>query len=876
MVGTRRVGIGLYSGIEHTLEIGWRIRDPNEVWRDRRDYGMTDRDEFPRRVVIQLAARAGHNCSNPNCRRPTSGPDSEQGTVNIGAAAHISAAAPGGPRFDSQLTSIERSAASNGIWLCQSCAKLIDSDPVKFTPDLLLSWKESSEARAQNLLQFPQASQSSDGPALVLPSTDVAASWLTFSARATTFVGRDAERAQSAAFLGSNQKMLWWLVTGPAGAGKSRFALELCRNSRPAWNAGFLSRTNSYSDWSGFRPLRPTLIVIDYAASRVADVSDMVLQLSRSSRGFPYPVRVLLLERDLGTWWHRFHREDSETESTELLTCQYDEALRLGPLTPGDLRQVAAEVARMGNEPWTESRAQAFEIQMRTIDPGGRPLFGMMVAGYSGGDTKDAVVNSGLLRRVLRKEAGRRRQAITDPAQLRKIENLVFLATLVGGLVPQSGTFSFLEQIEVASLLPDPALLDSGAYCDLIGGESGEATVSGLQPDILGERFVLDRINDDSGFGKSTARLTLAAWVLQPDDFCEFVLRAASDFPGDTGLDTLCHMPLDSASARSRWGQLIGDLVRLTNRSADEGTRRLLHELRQLADKHQDEVGLQTARARAEFYLGNIYLFSERNYGRASAQFDTAIALAGGESDIKASAINNRGILHAEMRDEDKAFADFSDVIDAATSSDEARACSLNNRVDIFVERGTHEDAIRDRSRVLALTETSPDRRYIALARRSRSYCHLGRVDDALQDLLSILKTDDIAPEQKAEALIMRSRIFTDRRLLENAKADLEAVASAEELFPGGRGRALVGLAEVARLEQNSARAREYLDLALRCSDTDENSLIELLIVSGRLSLMEGDTSTADGIWQKILANENASARQKAIAEGRGVEPRGK
>ena len=175
---------------------------------------MTDRDEFPRRVVILLAARAGHTCSNPNCRRPTSGPDSEQGTMNIGVAAHISAAAPGGPRFDSQLTSIERSAASNGIWLCQSCAKLIDSDPVQFMPDLLLSWKESSEARAQHLLQFPQASQSSDEPALVLPSRDVAASWLTFSARATTFVGRDAERAQSAAFLGSNQKMLWWLVTG--------------------------------------------------------------------------------------------------------------------------------------------------------------------------------------------------------------------------------------------------------------------------------------------------------------------------------------------------------------------------------------------------------------------------------------------------------------------------------------------------------------------------------------------------------------------------------------------------------------------------------------------------------------------------------------
>jgi len=112
-----------------------------------------------------------------------------------------------------------------------------------------------------------------------------------------------------------------------------------------------------------------------------------------------------------------------------------------------------------------------------------------------------------------------------------------------------------------------------------------------------------------------------------------------------------------------------------------------------------------------------------------------------------------------------------------------------------------------------------------------------------LRDLERILEIDDIASEQKSEALVMRGRIFADLGRLEDAQADLETVFAADELFPGTRAKALVGLADVAGREQDSARAREYLDMALRCSDIDDNSLIELLIVSGRLSVAEGDTS---------------------------------
>lgn len=106
------------------------------------------RDNFSRPVIERLAKRVGMKCSRPDCRCPTAGPDGNDGVVNLGVAAHISAASPGGPRYDETLTSDQRSSVSNGIWLCQTCAKLIDDDELTYTPSLLHRWKEDAEHMA--------------------------------------------------------------------------------------------------------------------------------------------------------------------------------------------------------------------------------------------------------------------------------------------------------------------------------------------------------------------------------------------------------------------------------------------------------------------------------------------------------------------------------------------------------------------------------------------------------------------------------------------------------------------------------------------------------------------------------------------------------
>ncbi len=107
------------------------------------------RDDFRAKTIRNLAARVGYHCSNPSCMRSTSGPAlAEEGAVNIGVGAHIAAAAPGGKRYDPNMSSAERSSPMNGIWMCQSCSKLIDSDDSRFTVALLQEWKDTAIQRA--------------------------------------------------------------------------------------------------------------------------------------------------------------------------------------------------------------------------------------------------------------------------------------------------------------------------------------------------------------------------------------------------------------------------------------------------------------------------------------------------------------------------------------------------------------------------------------------------------------------------------------------------------------------------------------------------------------------------------------------------------
>ena len=94
------------------------------------------------------------------------------------------------------------------------------------------------------------------------------------------------------------------LLTGAAGQGKTRLAAQLCQlMTERGWLAGQL-RTSVHSGAveslmrSGFE----SLLVIDYAETRIPQVTDVVTRLSETD-GAAERTRLLLLARSPGEWW---------------------------------------------------------------------------------------------------------------------------------------------------------------------------------------------------------------------------------------------------------------------------------------------------------------------------------------------------------------------------------------------------------------------------------------------------------------------------------------------------------------------------------------------------------------------------------------------
>lgn len=110
------------------------------------------RHDFSAKTREMLAKRAGWLCSAPSCRALTIGPSETavSKVSDVGKAAHITAAAPGGARYDATLSEQERKAYENGVWLCATHADQVDRDEERFPRELLVAWRNAAEAAARD------------------------------------------------------------------------------------------------------------------------------------------------------------------------------------------------------------------------------------------------------------------------------------------------------------------------------------------------------------------------------------------------------------------------------------------------------------------------------------------------------------------------------------------------------------------------------------------------------------------------------------------------------------------------------------------------------------------------------------------------------
>jgi hypothetical protein len=127
----------------------------------RNSYSDRRRDDFDRSTIAAVAKRSAFQCAI--CSAVTVGASAEgpNAVINVGVAAHIAAASPRGPRYDSSMTPIQRSSIENAIWLCQTHAKLIDDDCVEWTSERLHYIKRDHEQSVRLLIGIPRKAASS-------------------------------------------------------------------------------------------------------------------------------------------------------------------------------------------------------------------------------------------------------------------------------------------------------------------------------------------------------------------------------------------------------------------------------------------------------------------------------------------------------------------------------------------------------------------------------------------------------------------------------------------------------------------------------------------------------------------------------------------
>jgi hypothetical protein len=365
-----------------------------------------------------------------------------------------------------------------------------------------------------------------------------------YGARKTPFLGREKEINALENFLADEKRFCWWIVIGQGGLGKSRLALELCLRSEKDWRAGFLPSWCSPDDYRNWVPNQPTLIIADYAASRPTVIGTIVRMMKTHADNdrVRYPVRLLLLERRIqrfyeGTafytdarkeeWFNNFlggsRADQAAAQSTWFANGQTP--IELGPLDPEHTWTI---IRTFGKEKAQEEEKGQILGELQQIDSLCRPLYAAMLGDAIGADRSrrqwDA---SAILRDVLAREE----KMFWTPAGVSETDkDVLALVTMAGDIDTES---AFLPR-EIREMIKDEDF-SPGRY-RLISAGSTNTILRPLEPDIIGEMFVLEHLNPENSRRDQIATM---AWVGNSENMTLFLLRATNDFPKHPTLEYL-------------------------------------------------------------------------------------------------------------------------------------------------------------------------------------------------------------------------------------------------------------------------------------------------------------------------------------------------
>jgi hypothetical protein len=386
-----------------------------------------------------------------------------------------------------------------------------------------------------------------------------------FRTRYVPFYGRHHEMDKCISFFHDQQPFRWWVISGSGGTGKSRLAMELCYELSYTHNllAGFIDRDELFRfDWARWNPLVSTVIIIDYASTCHEKLAELIRILSR--RQFKYPVRLLLLERELtGIWWDDLKQRFSLFED---IPKPWQEPLRLEELGDDFIWNIFQFTLENHGKPLPDKAATLQRFY--AIDDKKRPLFALFAALAIAQDVDiDGWSKIQLLELYLQREEVKFwTPRCPDKKLLEKYKNLAALATIGGGF--DTADLQNLLAKHYPWLPADEISADIYEVFAHIDREK-KHPFRPFEPDILGEYFVLRQLKPDQNIvSLDTGRALVIVRESWENKFFEtvfFTLRVFQDFLDNPDKDILISVPetMNNTFTRRWWLALLVEVIAL-------------------------------------------------------------------------------------------------------------------------------------------------------------------------------------------------------------------------------------------------------------------------------------------------------------------------
>jgi len=616
---------------------------------------------------------------------------------------------------------------------------------------------------------------------LLLPDADV-----------LPFVGRDPLMAELQAWLDAGVDVSAHALTGGAGSGKTRVALELCRlidservpDGEAGWLGGFLKASEvaawvealATRDWSW---AKDTLVVVDNAAGVYRELARWLDRLAVSPEN-AHKLRLLLLDREAPEgfgWWHELTRPGLEAEQGRV-DLFWGESLRpreVEPLTAREQRRAllaAAADAELPDEPQLLAQLDAPRF--------GNPLH----LGLAGLVAREHGFAVGLSMRQL---AAARHLAARELDRLERLgasvnlpeptmRHAVAFNGLAGGLPIATVEQDLADECQAAHLGGDVRALAELLQQELppVVGEAETPRLATIQPDFVGEAVVVEALAAPPSVAHAAPDLVRRAYTLTGARAAEALVHLVQDFgwavedaqaedeerkAGQATLMWLTRLAagVDDLDALEPLALALPQETMVLRETAVAITERLAEATRAAASA-DDAAKDDAACARYALWVGNLatrYSALGRHEdalqaGEESVELYRHLAKTGHASlsDL-ARALNNLGLIFGNLGRREAAFQASAEAVGvyrrlAKTKPDAFRAdlaTALHNLGGALANLGGGEDALQATKEALAirrgLAETRPDAFRPRLAQTldnlSLILSALGRREDALQ-----------------------------------------------------------------------------------------------------------------------------------------------